>query len=157
MWQSVGTVLLSGIGAFLAGFAAKWLESWSRGSQIVEAQRDADLADILASAKDLTDIAEKFWTKSATVLGEEDAILKAHMVAAQHHIAEVIAILFKGPAKWNCDVCFHRLALAATGGDCGEPDRDAEPQRLAEILIAFYAIQREVKMARRSLRRSFMA
>jgi hypothetical protein len=157
LWQPLGTVLLSGVGAFLASFAAKWVESWSRGGQRIEAQRDADLAAILESIRKLVVLAEEFWTNSAEALGPRDATIQAHMVAVQHNLAELIAVLYTGSDKWDCDICFHKLAIAATGGSYGDPERTAEPEHLAEILIASYSLERQVQKARRNLRRRFMA
>ncbi|WP_247997407.1 hypothetical protein [Brucella tritici] len=148
---------MAGIGAFIANFAAKWIESWSRSSQSVESQRDADLQEILLSAKLLCDHSEKLWVKSAAELGSDEIILRAHMIAQQHQLAEIISELFKGTDKQDCDVEFHRLATAATGGDFGDPNRDAEPGRLNEILIASRSLERRAKKARRSLKRKFMA
>ncbi|WP_036578322.1 hypothetical protein [Brucella anthropi] len=157
MWGALTTIFLAGIGAFIANFAAKWIESWSRSSQSIETQRDADLQEILLSAKLLCDHSEKFWVKSAIDLGSDDIILRAHMIAQQHQLAEIISELFKGPDKRDCDVEFHKLATAATGGNFGEPDREAEPGRLNEILIASRSLERCAKKARRKLKRKFMA
>lgn len=157
MWQSVSTVILAGVGAFIATFAAKLIESFVRKSQSIEGQRDADLAEILQMSSIICDRAEKFWSKSAAELGPENAVLRAHILASQHNLAEVVNRLFTSPGKWECDVKLHKLMIAATGGDFGEPDRDAEPQRLTEIFILSRALDHSAKAARRNLPRKFMS
>jgi len=157
VWQSFSTVVLAGIGAFIANFAAKFIESWVRRSQQIETQRDADLHEIVATVKLIGELSEKFWTKSAAELGTEDLILQSHLKAEQHHLAEVIAEIFSGTDKWDCDIQVHKLATVATGGNFGEPDREAEPGRLAEILITVRALTREAKKGRRRLKRRLMA
>lgn len=157
MWQGIGTVMLAGVGAFIASFAAKVIESWVRKSQTVEVQRDADLSDILQMSAKICELSEKIWSSRAADLGHEDAVMRAHVLASQHHLAEVVNDIFTSPGKWDCDIQLHKLMIAATGGDFGEPDREAEPQRLTEIFIAARALDRAAKAARRNLPRQFMS
>lgn len=93
--HAVGTLLLAGIGAFIANFAAKFVEAQVRRSQVGETQRDADLQDLIVAAGLLGALSEKFWTKSATELGTEDQILRSHLMAQQHNIAELVNSLFR--------------------------------------------------------------
>ncbi|UXS09187.1 hypothetical protein [Agrobacterium tumefaciens] len=157
MWQSFTTIILAGIGAFIANFAAKYIESWVRRNQLIEAQRDADLQDIFGTITQICDLSEKFWPLSAEALGSQDQILRSHIVALQHHLAELVAEVFTGKDKWDCDVQLHKLMMAATGGDFGEPDREAEAGRLTEIFIASRALNRSTKKARRKLPRRFLS
>jgi len=128
-----------------------------RRSQSVEAQRDADLQEMVATTKLIGELSEKFWTKSAVELGPEDQMLRSHIMAAQHHLAEINSELFTGQIKWDCDVQLHKLMMAASGGAFGDDDREAEPGRLTEILIAANSVSRQVKKGRRKLPRSFMS
>ncbi len=155
--QSLSTVLFAGIGAFIANFAAKYIESWVRRSQLLEAQRDTDLQDIFTTIAQICEISEKFWPTSGPELGLEDQILRAHMVALQHHLAELLGEVFTGPDKWDCDIQLHRLMEASTGGSFGDADREAEAGRLTEIFIASRALNRSAKKARRKLPRRFMS
>ncbi|WP_094507047.1 hypothetical protein [Brucella thiophenivorans] len=152
-----GTIFLAGTGALIANFTAKWIESWSRSSQSVEAQRDADLQDMIKSIQLLGEYTEKFWLNSAKDLGSEDIVLRAHMVAQQHEVTQIISDLFKGPEVSECNDEFLKLASAATGGSFGDPDREVEAGRLSEVLIASRSLERKAKKARRNLKRKFMA
>lgn len=155
--HAVGTLLLAGIGAFIANFAAKFVEAQVRRSQVGETQRDADLQDLVVAAGLLGALSEKFWTKSATELGTEDQILRSHLMAQQHNIAELVNSLFSGENKWDCDVQVHALFKAATGGNFGDENREAEPGRLTEILIAVHSLVHKAKAARRNIKRHFLA
>lgn len=157
MLESLTTIILAGIGAFIANFAAKYIESWVRRNQAIEAQRDTDLQDIFGTLDQICDLAEKFWPLSAESLGSQDQVLRSHMVALQHHLAELVAEVFTGKDKWDCDLQLHKLMMAATGGDFGEPDREAEAGRLTEIFIASRALKQSTKRARRKLPRSFLS
>lgn len=154
--QSFWTLVFAGIGAFIASLVAKLVEAWVRRSQTTETQRDSDLQDLIAAAKLFGELAEKFWPKSATDLGEQDQILQAHMKAQQHNISQLVDSLLTGKNKWNCDTQSVKLFNVATGGQFGEPDRPAEPQRLSGILIEMHALVHEAKAARRQIKRGFL-
>ncbi|MGQ3211614.1 hypothetical protein [Shinella sp.] len=155
--EAVWTILLAGIGAFIANFGSKYVETLFQRSKTAEEQRDADVLDLIAAARSLGELSERFWVKSAEDLGVEDQILRSQMIAQQHNIAELVSTLFTGQIKWDCDVKVHYLFTAATGGDFGEPDREAEPGRLTEIFIAVHGLVHQAKAGRRKTRRPWLA
>lgn len=154
---SYGTVLAAGIGAFIANFAAEWIKALVRKSQLVEVNRDQDLASLLKSVEELQTIAEEFWSKSAADLGVRDAILRAKIISKQTHVLNLVASLFTGPLKYDCDAAFTPVMTALSGGDFGDADRAAAPEFLTDIFQHSQAFSQLAILRRRGLPRGVLA
>ncbi|WP_162911535.1 hypothetical protein [Shinella zoogloeoides] len=155
--EAFWTIVLAGIGAFIANFGAKYVETLFQRSKNSEDQRNSDLQDLIAAARSLGEMSERFWVKGASDLGMEGQVLRSQMIAQQHNIAELVETLFTSPIKWDCDVKVHALIEHATGGDFWEPDREADPGRLTAILVAVHGLVHAAKAGRRKMRHNWLA
>ena len=151
------TAAAAAIGAFLATFTAEWIASMARGGQAWEGHRNADLEDICEATDALRKLGEEYWTKSAADLGGREAVLSAHIVATQHHVALLYSALFTGDSKRDCDVAYTRMLDAVSGGDFGSPQRAASPDRLQRIHLTALTFRHTVRMERRKIKRKLLA
>jgi hypothetical protein len=151
------TLLAAGIGAFLANLIAEVIKGQVRRSQSMEAARDEDLATLLRMLDELQDLATTYWLSDVAGLGAQEPVMRARMLSRQQHLLDLIAHLFTGAPKRDCDVLATRLMDAVGGGSFGEPDRLAEPQRLASIYGHGLALAHLAKRCRRDLRRGLLA
>lgn len=151
------TLIAAGVGAFLANFFAEMVKGWVRRSQSVEAARDEDLGTMLKMIDELQEIATEYWTATGAELTNREPVLRARIVARQQHLLELIAHLFTGGPKRECDVLVTKLLDAVGGGDFGEPDRPAEPERLTAVYQHSLAFIHLAKKCRRGLKRGLLA
>lgn len=151
------TLVAAGVGAFLANFIAEIIKGQVRRSQSLELARDEDLATMLRMVEDLQDLATTYWLSGAAALEEQEPVLRARIVARQQHLLNLIAHLFTGNPKHECDVMATSLLDAIGGGNFGEPDREAEPQRLASVYNYSLSLSHLAKRCRRELKRGLLA
>jgi hypothetical protein len=157
IWAAAGTLVAAGIGAFIASFVAEFVKGRSRKSQYIESARDEDLARILLMVAELETLATDYWTESGPSLAEREILLRARIVARQQHLLELIAHLFNGDAKRECDVVVTDLLDAIGGGDFGDPDREAQPERLTGVYQYGLKFGHLAQKMRRSLKRGMLA
>lgn len=151
------TVIAAAVGAFLANLIAELIKARVRRGQFIEAARDEDLASIVKMVDELQTLSTDYWTSSGAELGQRESILRARMVARQQHILDLVADLFSGGAKMDCDVLATKLLDAVGGGDFGDPDRPAEPERLTAVFQNGLSFTHLVKKCRRKLKRGLLA
>lgn len=158
MWASIGqTLVAAAVGAFAANFIAELVKGQVRRSQSQESARDDDLATMLRMVEELQGLATDYWTESGGDLGAREPILRARIVARQQHVLELIAHLFSDDPKRECDVLITKLLHAVGGGDFGDPDRPAEPERLTAVYQHSLAFIHLAKKCRRGLKRGILA
>jgi len=153
----VQTVAAAGVGAFLANIIAELIKGQVRRSQSEETAHDDDLASIVKMVEELQILATEYWTSSGTELGAKECILRARIVSSQQHILNLVAHLFRGDAKKDCDVLATKLLDAIGGGDFGDPDRPAEPERLTAVYQYGLSFIHLSKKCRRALKRGWLA
>lgn len=151
------TLIAAGLGALLANFFAELVKGFVRRSQLHEAVRDDDLATMLSLVEQLDSLATDYWSHSGAELAERETLLRAKIVSRQQHLLALIADLFNGEPKRDCDVVITRLLNAVGGDSFGEPDRPAQPERLTAVYLECLAFTRIAKKSRRSLKRAFLA
>ena len=149
--------MAAGVGAFIANFAAEFVKGRVRKSQSVESARDEDLGRLLRMVSDLEELATEYWTASGPSLGSNEILLRAKIVARQQHLLELIAHMFTGQPKRECDVVVTDLLDAIGGDDFGVPDRDAHPERLTAVYQYSLKFGHLAQKKRRSLRRGWLA
>jgi hypothetical protein len=149
--------LAAGIGAFIASFAAEFVKGRSRKSQSVEAARDEDLARILRMVTELEALATEYWTVSGPSLAGKEILLRAQIVARQQHLLELVADLFSGQSKRECDVVVTDLLDAIGGGAFGDPDRAEQPERLTAVYQYSLKFGHLAQKMRRALKRGMLA
>lgn len=151
------TALAAAIGAFVATLGAEFVKAYVRKSQATETARDDDLATLLRMIADLEELGVSYWSRSSTEAGEKEQRLRSKILARQRHSMELVAHLFTGVDKRECDVALVKLIEAVAGGSFGEPDRGAEPERLPSIMADCLSLSHLVKRCRRRLPRAYLA
>lgn len=149
--------MAAGIGALLANFAAELVKGVVRRSQSKEAARDEDLLSILDLISTLRRLATEYWVASGPDLGPREVLLRAEIVSSQQHLLDLIAHLFEGDPKRECDVVATHFLMAIGGGDFGNPDREAATERLATIYKYGLEFSHLAKTSRRNMKRSLWA
>lgn len=128
-----------------------------RRSQKIETNRDSDVAEIYSTIESIRDLADEFWTKSASELAERDMIVSGRLTAGLHQTNLLYTGLFTGPAKQDCDVAHLHFMDAVGGGEFGQPDRQAEPFRLATVHSTALTLKDVIRRRRRDLPRNLFS
>jgi hypothetical protein len=157
-WSVVGgTLVAAGLGALIANFAAEWVKGLVRKGQAIESARDEDLGLIHRMVEELQEISTSYWSSSGLQLGDKEPQLRAQIVARLQHINELVAALFTGPPKHECDVLLISVMDSVGGGDFGEPDRSAAPERLTAIYKNCLSFAHLARQQRRLLKRGLLS
>lgn len=151
------TLFAAALGAFVANFIAEVVKGRVRRSQSLEAARDDDLRSMLLMVDELQSLSTDYWTATGAELGGRETILRARIVARQQHLLDLIAHLFTGDAKRDCDVMVMKLLDAVGGGDFGDPDRGAAPERLTGVYQYGLSFSHLATTSRRGLKRGILA
>tara|TARA_R110002020_G_scaffold10801_22_gene41092 strand:- start:16543 stop:16971 length:429 start_codon:yes stop_codon:yes gene_type:complete len=138
-------------------FATEWVSGVVRRHQRHEKARDDDVDEIIATIDAVRTLADEYWSTSPSELGARESILDGRIVGGLHHINLLIAGLFTGPAKRECDVAAFRFSDASASGDFGDPDRQAEPARLSSVHSAALTLKHLVRTQRRKLKYKTLA
>lgn len=152
-----GVALSAAIGTMFGLFATEWVSSLVRKHQRHEKARDDDVAEIVATIEAVRDLADEYWTQEPSALKDREAVLRGRIIGGTHHINLLIAGLFTGDPKRECDVCSFRFSDAVGGGSFGNSDRQAEPERLFAVHSAALTLKHRITAERRKLRYKALA
>jgi hypothetical protein len=150
------TLVAAALGAFFANIIAELIKAQSRASALVESNRDSDLAAILRSLDEMQSLGEKYWSQGSAALADDEPMLRGKIVARQQYVSSLVASLFTGPRKHECDVEFMSVIDSLSGGDFG-PGCPSELERLQSIYEATLRFSHLVVHQRRGLPRGWLA
>lgn len=148
----VGIAMSAAVGTMFGLFATEWVSSVVRKHQRHEKARDDDVEEIISTIESVRALVDEYWTNTPADLAARESVLNGRIVGGLHHLNLLIAGLFTGPAKRECDLCAFRFSDAAGGGAFGVPDRLAEPARLSAVHSAALTLKHRVKTERRKLK-----
>ncbi len=150
------TVFSAGIGTIFGLVAKEFFSDLVRRHQKLEMDRDSDVGEIHSAIEMIRDLSDEFWIHDAIDLAEQDEVASGRLTAALHQNNLLITGLFTGDAKRRCDIAHMRFMDAVGGGDFGQSNRKAAPQRLRTIHIAALNLKDVVRRERRKLKSKFL-
>ncbi|WP_152450747.1 hypothetical protein [Roseivivax sp. THAF197b] len=145
------TVAASALGFLVVQFLTAWLKSRFNHATFLESERTDDVTSISSTVAAAVEEATDYWSRDAL---KDEAAIEARIVAAMPEISTCIEGLFQNriDLRGACDLELDRFEDALTRGDFGSTLRQAEPQRLSEIINAGNRLKRKVRTCRRKLK-----
>ena len=145
---------LTGFLGGVVGAASKEAISWVfKEAARRQSELDAVEGMVLSTASEVRTLAIAHWSEAET--SPTALARRASIVARIQFCGKLYPELFKGSIdeKRNMDVLFVRFRQELTGGEFGQADRVAMPERANDIEIATYEVMHQMKMGRIRSRR----